>query len=482
VNGRQPNSGQRANGQAVGGSYLFPGGFAGIAVSRSASLYHIPGFGSAASNTRIDLEQTKLTGKGEYRPDAAAVEAIRYWFGVTDYKHDEIGIGDDGVDGVQATFKNKEQEARIETQLAPVNTGIGPLATALGAQVGHQQLSAGGEAQELIAPSQTRSFAGYIFNELALSDTLKAQLAGRIERVKVEGTAAEFPADFLGTSGAPVEFGATRVFAPKSASFGLLRTLPHGLVAGATAQYVERAPRALELFAKGAHDAPGTFEIGNSSLSIERARTVELSLRRPRGDWRFEATAYHTRFSGFIFKRLTGAMCGDGFDTCGNGDPANELTQVVYSQNDATFRGVELSTQLDVAPLGDGVFGIDGQFDVVRATFADGSNVPRIPPMRAGGGVFWRSAEWHARVGLLHAFAQTDIVPGETTTAGYNLVKAVLSYRHRLPPSAYGAREFVLGIVGDNLLNENVRNVVSFRKDQVLAPGRGVRLFAEVKY
>ncbi len=175
-------------------------------------------------------------------------------------------------------------------------------------------------------------------------------------------------------------------------------------------------------------------------------------------------------------------MCAEEFDSCGNGDPANDLTQVVYSQNDATFRGVELSTQLDVAPLGDGVFGIDGQFDVVRATFADGSNVPRIPPMRAGGGVFWRSAEWHARAGLLHAFAQTDIAPGETTTGGYNLVKAELSYRHRLPPSAYGAREVVLGIVGDNLLNENIRNAVSFRKDQVLAPGRGVKLFAEVKY
>ena len=30
----------------------------------------------------------------------------------------------------------------------------------------------------------------------------------------------------------------------------------------------------------------------------------------------------------------------------------------------------------------DRMFGIEGQYDFVRATFTDGSNVPRIPPVR----------------------------------------------------------------------------------------------------
>ena len=89
-----------------------------------------------------------------------------------------------------------------------------------------------------------------------------------------------------------------------------------------------------------------------------------------------------------------------------------------------------------------GTWGIEDQFDIVRATFTDGTNVPRIPPVRVGGGVFWRDANWLTRINLLHAFAQNDIaVIGETPTAGYNLLKAELSYKTKLDPARFGARE-----------------------------------------
>jgi len=37
-------------------------------------------------------------------------------------------------------------------------------------------------------------------------------------------------------------------------------------------------------------------------------------------------------------------------------------------------------------------------------------------------------------------------------------------------------------IVGNNLLNENIRNSVSYNKDEVLMPGIGVRAFANFKF
>ena len=135
-----------------------------------------------------------------------------------------------------------------------------------------------------------------------------------------------------------------------------------------------------------------------------------------------------------------------------------------------------------MAPLWNGVFGIENQFDVVRATFTDGSNVPRIPPVRVGGGVFWRDAHWLARVNLLHAFSQNNIATaGETPTDGYNLLKAELAYTTPLQPNDFGARLLTVGIAGNNLLNDDIRNSVSFKKDEVLMPGRGVRLFATLK-
>ena len=39
-----------------------------------------------------------------------------------------------------------------------------------------------------------------------------------------------------------------------------------------------------------------------------------------------------------------------------------------------------------------------------------------------------------------------------------------------------------MGIVGDNLLNEDVRNHISFKKAEVLQPGLGVRLFTNLRF
>ena len=68
------------------------------------------------------------------------------------------------------------------------------------------------------------------------------------------------------------------------------------------------------------------------------------------------------------------------------------------------------------------------------------------------------------------------------TTAGYNLLKAVVSYSRMLKNAPIGPTEVTLGLAGDNLLNDDVRNAVSFKKDEVLLPGRTVKAFASVRF
>ena len=139
VNGRQPNSAAQADGASIGGSYIFHGGFIGAAITQNDTLYRIPGIDGADHQTRIDAHQTKFTAKGEYRPDAAAIEAVRFWAGATDYKHNEIGLADPADPttlGVRQTFTNKEQEGRVEVQLAPFNARFAALTTAVGLQAG----------------------------------------------------------------------------------------------------------------------------------------------------------------------------------------------------------------------------------------------------------------------------------------------------------------------------------------------------------
>ncbi|WFU34775.1 TonB-dependent receptor [Bradyrhizobium brasilense] len=492
VNGRQPNSATQSDGASVGASYFFQGGYIGAAITQNDSLYHIPGIDGADHQTRIDAHQTKIAVKGEYRPDTAAIDAVRFWVGATDYRHNELGLADPTdplSDGVRQTFTNKEQEARVEVQMMPFNARFATVTTAFGVQAGHQELTAPSPDDPtslfngLWSPNNNNRVAGYVFNEFKFTDSTKAQIAGRIEHVDLHGSMPNFPADYLPDGAPQSSIARNPSYTPVSGSIGLLQNLPGDLVGSITAQYVERAPKPAELFSRGAHDATATFDIGNPNLTIETAKSVEIGLRKATGPFRFEATAYYTRFSNFIYRRLTGVMCGDDFDSCGNGDPNNEARQAVYSQRDAIFRGAEFQSQFDIGPLNGGIWGIENQFDVVRATFTDGTNVPRIPPVRLGGGFYWRDSNWLTRINLVHAFAQNDIaVIGETPTAGYNLLNAEITYNTKLNSSWIGAREMTLGLVGNNLLNQNIRNSVSYTKDEVLMPGLGIRAFANLKF
>jgi iron complex outermembrane receptor protein len=477
--GRQSNSALDAKSQALGSSYIFDGGYAGLSVSHNTSLYHIPGIAETRDNTRIDLRQTSIASKGEWRAPFAAIDAIRYTFGASDYVHYELGRNTTGIDGVQNTIRNREQEGRIEFDHAPLATTFGALTGNWGVQILHRQLGTEGNLGGLLAPTDTLSFAGYAFEQMQLTDTLTVQGALRIESATVAGTAAVFPSSFLPPPATVPQSDAQRRFTPASAGIGLAQALPYDITATLSAHYAQRAPAAPELYSRGSDDASGTFVIGNSNLKIETAKSVEFGLKRRSGAFRFDANLYATRYDDFIFKQLTGNFCVDEFATCGAAGP---LIQVVYGQRDALFRGGEFSAQLDVAPLAGGTFGIDTQFDVVRATFTDGSYVPRIPPMRAGGGLWWRNAEWQARIGLLHAFAQTRTGLNETPTDSYNLLKAEISRTQPITDPAFGVREVTYGIVGDNLLDENIRNHVSFKKDEVLQPGRTVRLFATARF
>jgi iron complex outermembrane receptor protein len=473
--GSQFNSFVESDGGAVGGSIVGADGYIGVSYAHFASLYGIPGAEAEDERGRIDLAQDKIMSKGEWRPNANGVEAIRYWFGWSDYAHNELDFTGSGFD-VGSRFINRETEGRIEVQHQAVLTAAGELTGAVGVQFGHRHIAGESfEGDSLLDPARTETVAGFIFEELQATKHLRLQAAGRYEQSDVSGTGLEL-ADPLN----PLLINREEIFGPKSASLGLLYDLPLDVVARLTGQYVERAPDAAELFSKGAHDATGTFEIGNPDLKKERARTVELGLKRATGDLRFDASVYYTDFGGFIYKNLTGNTCDATFDSCGAGG-GTELNQLIFQQKDATFYGAELLVQYDVAPIWQGIWGIEGQYDFVHAEFDDGQYVPRIPPHRLGGGLYYHDFAWVARANLLHAFAQDQIASTETPTSGYTLLNAELSYTFKGDKVAGISPVTTIGIRGENLLDDDVRNSASFKKDEVLLPGASIRLFGDVK-
>ena len=90
---------------------------------------------------------------------------------------------------------------------------------------------------------------------------------------------------------------------------------------------------------------------------------------------------------------------------------------------------------------------------------------PRMPPHRAGAGIYYRDANWFARVGFLHAFDQDKIGDNETPTKGYTLLNADLAYTLQArQPQAGAIPEMTIGLKGENLLDDDVRNTSRSRR------------------
>ena len=502
------NSFVQSEGASLGASLVGTDGFFGVSFTRFASLYGVPGEEAEEGvDPRIDMVQNKVQAKGEWRVRSSGIDTVRFWFGASDYAHSEFARhshdhdhdhGDEAdhedenhEDGevvpfsLGSRFTNKEQEARLEVQHLPFLTGLGEVVGTVGVHVDNRDTRGQSfEGESLLEPAQTTSIAAFWFEELALSRQLRLQAATRIELTTVDGKGWE---EFDGVHAQT--FVGERSYTPVSGGLGLLYALPFDVEARLNGQYVERAPDAAELFSKGMHEATGTFEVGNPFIAKEQAATIEAGLKKATGPFRFDASAYYTRYWGFIYRQLTDTQCegaahGDHFH-CGPADPDadEELFDLVYfQQRDATFYGAELSAQLDVGHVWNGVWGIDAQYDFVRARFEDGENVPRIPPHRLGGGVYYHDASWLARVGALHAFDQNEFGINEIATPGYTLVSAELSYTTLVGAPDGTKSEVTVGVKGENLADDEVLNSASFkRREDVLQPGASVRAFGIVK-
>ncbi|MBS0242871.1 MAG: TonB-dependent receptor [Proteobacteria bacterium] len=477
--GVQANSFVDSSGYALGGAYVWASGYAGVSYQHFDSLYAIPGIESAASKSRIDMGQDKVQAKTEWRVHDFGFEAVRAWFGFVDYAHNELDF--DAVAGhdiIGSRFTNREWEGRFEVDHAHVSTTLGALKGTAGIQLSNLDLAGiSFDGDNLLEPNTTKKTAAFISEELRVSQPLKVLGSLRLESSQVSGATLSD----LSTATSPLA-SFYKSFDTASGGLGIAYELSHGIVARLSGLYTERAPEAQELFSKGAHDATGTFEIGNPTLGIERARTIEGGFKRETGDFRFDTTAYYTAYQGYIWRELTGQTCDTTLASCSPGGGGGDLKQVIFGQKDATFYGTEMTAEYDVGHLWRGVWGIAGRFDFVRARFDDGENVPRIAPYRLGGGLYYRDAAWRARVDLLEAFKHTEVAPNETPTDGYTLLNAEASYTLKLAQDGGLATELTIGVKGENLLDEDMRNSASFKKDEVLLPGRNIRLFGVVKF
>ncbi|MGC4027550.1 MAG: TonB-dependent receptor [Steroidobacteraceae bacterium] len=450
--GVMANSWLRTRGAAVGGAWIGDANRLGLGVVRNESRYGIPGEASY-----IDMAQTKLSLRSAWQLDTGPWRKLTVDGGWADYEHserDEQGVA-------QSTFRDKEWDTRAEAVSGPwgfLNE------SAVGVQLQRRAFSALGEGEEYLAPTLTTSHALFGFGEALLAPQWRLQLGARVEDVDVRGTPA-------GT-----EQSVTRNFTPLSGSLGLVFEPATNWRLGLALSSAARAPAQTELYARGVHDATATFETGDPGLLGERANSAELTLRWRGARVHADGSLWMTDFRNYIYGAFTGRSCSaEGLCVADDGE---EFKELVYQQRGASFRGAEGHAQIELLRHAAGDLHLDLLADTVRATLAgNAGNVPRIPPWRVGAGLSWQGARVDARVSVRYSAKQDRTAEEETPTSGFTNVDAELAWR----PLA-NRNTLELALVGRNLTDSLQRNAVALNKDEVILPGRDLRLMVRARF
>ena len=435
-----------------GVAYFFDSGRFGLSFTRLENKYGIP----EDEPVEIDMRTNRFRFEGDLDEPFSGISQISARGVYSEYTHDEIANG-----AIGQTYDNDEFDGRLEALHEPIFGFIG----AIGFHGRTQDLVAGAEAEEFLAPSNTRTVAFYLFEERPLDNLLHAEFGLRAEGTWVDG---------IPISGDRRK----RSFVPLSGSVGLVAHSKNDWTLGLTGVASQRAPSQVELYARGAHEATGTFEVGDPGLDEETSFTGELRLHGIVDPLDFELAAFTTYYHDFIFGQLTGIKV----DEDGSPNPAGDLDQVFYRRRDAVFVGGEATAEADLFKIGDGVLGTAWQIDYVRARFRSGrgdKDVPRIPPLRWGASLYYKHDRYNGRFGFLRSERQWHSNDSEFATDDFTMLD--LSLRYRLP-ILEDAMPVEIGLAARNLLDERARNAVSFNKADVLLPGRDIRVSLRARF
>ena len=222
--------------------------------------------------------------------------------------------------------------------------------------------------------------------------------------------------------------------------------------------HAQRIPNAEELLSNGPHLATQSFELGNINLEKESANNIDVSLRKHQGDIKFTLNAFYNSFDQFIYEKATGNI-EDG------------LPVFQFTQEDATFSGLELELDWILSDSGSSTITLHSQADYVKGELSNGGDLPRISPLRIGAGLLYERNDWYIDLDIIRYMEQDTIAEFETSTDGYTLVNIDFNYQFSTQDSDY-----TFFMKGTNLLDDEVINHTSFIKEIAPQAGRSLTL------
>ena len=442
------NSASQSRGGALGGSVFFERGRLGASVSSFSSEY-----GTVAEDAvTIGMRSERYALDGELRGLAGPFQAVSAAIGRSAYQHTEF---DGPVAGT--LFKSSGQDLRLEARQAR----WGALDGVIGLQLEQSSFSADGD--EAFAPySDTRQSALFAHQELS-TGWGRFSLGARLESVAVASQGNPLVARFV---------PANRSFAPRSYALGGLWPLAVGWQLTSNLALSERAPRDYELFADGPHLATHAYEVGNTSLGLERSSNLDLGVNWASGAHRFSLSAFVNEFSNYIAQEASGVS---------RETESKPLPEYVYAQVPARLSGLEASGRWRLLD-GPQSLDLDLRGDLVRATNSlTGQALPRIAPARLGAALLWAQGPWNAQLGASHVAAQNEVPAGQRGTEAYTLWHSALTYRMKAGPASllWFAR---LDNMGDTLAYSATSMLTQTAPGKAPLPGRSMKVGLQASF
>ncbi|MFZ4983816.1 MAG: TonB-dependent receptor [Blastocatellia bacterium] len=384
---------------------------------------------------RLNPRRSSLQLRGGLQDLAGAISGGNFTLQYNNYQHSEIEIE---TQEVGTRFKNRSflYRAVFDQQK------VGRLSGSFGFSGLHRDFKSTGE--EALAPATSHNNFSTFGLQTISFDRVALQFGGRLERnaYRPDGLRERSFTGFSGSTGLRVGLGGSNV-----------------LVANYTHSY--RAPALEELYNNGPHAGNLTYEVGNDSLSRERADGVDLSLRHSSGRMRAEANYFYYSMRDFVYLASTGEV-EDG------------LVKARFAQGNSRFTGVEGRLDLGITSN----LWLLSSIDYVNAELSAGSTpLPRIPPFRARVGFEAFFNRFRLNPELIMARDQSRIFTTETPTAGYGTINLNASYTVAGKHVAH-----VFSVNGFNLNNKLYRNHLSFIKEFAPEIGRGVRASYTIRF
>ena len=423
----------------------------GIAISGMDYIYGLPeAIDDLNESIEIRMNRTNIQSISTLKMDRL-FDHVELRIHFSDYGHDEIEIERFQNGMIEEEVGISFDQQTISSSLVLRHRPLGALEGALGLSFNRSQIAVGG-AEALTPDADGYFLAGYIYEEISLSDFITLKTGMRMEwKETFVKTNELFP------DASVFEDRSDLIF---SGALGLNYSPSARWTAGLQVARAYRTPTIEELYSFAPHAAAGSFDIGNPTLQNEFSIGTDAFVEYKTDRLQAQLSLFANRIDNFVDFTPTGEIHNP------SGLPFFE-----YVSKDAILYGFEFSTNVAFSDLLSGGVG----FDYVRGRERSGElrNLTFMPPFRTHLQFMYDNGTIWAGPRLRIVNRQEQVAPNEDPTPGYLLIGADAGYRF-----GHGV---TMSLRLDNLLNERYRDHLS-RVENRDAPMPGRNLNVMVRW